>query len=242
VGDRFNGKALVSAVTHTLDENGWKSELRLGLPPEPFASRPDLADLPAAGLLPPLRGLQIATVGSLETDDQKQLRVQVLLPALPDDQGHLWARLASPDAGDGRGFVFRPEVGDEVVLGFLDDDPRQPVVLGALHSGRNPPPSPVEAPTESNDLRALVSRAGTRIVFDDDKPSLTIETTADGKASGNYKNRIAIDESAKKITIEDQHGNAFVLADEGITLTSKGNITIEASKKVVIKGKSVDIQ
>ena len=53
VGDRFNGKALVSAVTHTLDENGWKSELRLGLPPEPFASRPDLADLPAAGLLPP---------------------------------------------------------------------------------------------------------------------------------------------------------------------------------------------
>jgi uncharacterized protein involved in type VI secretion and phage assembly len=133
-------------------------------------------------------------------------------------------------------------VGDEVVLGFLDDDPRQPVVLGALHSARNPPPSPVEAPTESNDLRALVSRAGTRIVFDDDKPSLTIETTADGKTSGTYKNRIAIDESAKKITIEDQHGNAFVLAKEGITLTSKGNITIEASKKVVIKGKSVDIQ
>ena len=242
VGDRFNGKALVSAVTHSLDENGWQSELRLGLPPEPFASRPDLADLPAAGLLPPLRGLQIATVASLETDDQKQFRVQVLLPALPDDQGHLWARLASPDAGDGRGFEFRPEVGDEVVLGFLDDDPRQPVVLGALHSARNPPPSPVENPTESNDLRALVSRAGTRIVFDDGKPSLTLETTADGKASGTYKNRIAIDEAAKTISIEDQHGNAFVLAKEGITLTSKGNITIEASKKVVIKGQSVDIQ
>jgi uncharacterized protein involved in type VI secretion and phage assembly len=242
VGDRFNGQALVSAVTHSLDENGWQSELRLGLSVEPFASRPDFADLPAAGLLPPLRGLQIATVGSLETDDQNQFRVQVRLPALPDDQGLLWARLASPDAGDGRGFEFRPEVGDEVVLGFLDDDPRQPVVLGALHSARNPPPSPVENPTESNDLRTLVSRAGTRIVFDDGKPSLTMETTADGKASGSYKNRIAIDESAKTITIEDQHGNAFVLAEEGITLTSKGNITIEASKKVVIKGQSVDIQ
>jgi uncharacterized protein involved in type VI secretion and phage assembly len=242
VGDRFNGQALVSAVTHSLDENGWQSELRLGLSVEPFASRPDFSDLPAAGLLPPLRGLQIATVGSLETDDQNQFRVQVRLPALPDDQGLLWARLASPDAGDGRGFEFRPEVGDEVVLGFLDDDPRQPVVLGALHSARNPPPSPVENPTESNDLRTLVSRAGTRIVFDDGKPSLTMETTADGKASGSYKNRIAIDESAKTITIEDQHGNAFVLAEEGITLTSKGNITIEASKKVVIKGQSVDIQ
>jgi len=242
VGDRFNGRALVSAVTHRLDENGWRSELRLGLPPEPFASRPDLAELPAAGLLPPLRGLQIATVASLQTDDQKQFRVQVRLPALADDQGHLWARLACPDAGDGRGFAFRPEVGDEVVLGFLDDDPRQPVVLGALHSARNPPPSPVENPSESNDLRALVSRAGTRIVFDDGKPSLSIETTAAGNASGTYKNRIAIDEAAKTITIEDQHGNAFVLRQEGVTLTSQGNITIEAGKKVVIKGQSVDLQ
>ena len=229
VGDRFNGKALVSAVTHTLNENGWQSELRLGLPPEPFAGRPDLADLPAAGLLPPLRGLQIATVGSLETDDQNQFRVQVRLPALSGEQGALWARLATPDAGDGRGFVFRPEVDDEVVL-------------GALHSARNPPPAPVDNPDEDNNLRAIVSRAGTRIVFDDAKPALTLETTGDGKASGTYKNRIAIDQSAGTISIEDQHGNSLLLDKEGITLSSAKDFKVEAKGKVVIKGAAVDIQ
>jgi uncharacterized protein involved in type VI secretion and phage assembly len=212
------------------------------LPTEPFASRPDLADLPAAGLLPPLRGLQIGTVGSLESDDQNQFRVQVRLPALDGDQGALWARLASPDAGDGRGFVFRPEVGDEVVVGFLGDDPRQPVVLGALHSARNPPPAPVDEPTESNDLRAIVSRAGTRIVFDDATPALTLETTGDGNASGTYSNRIAIDQAAGTITIEDQHGNSLLLDKDGISLSSAKDFKIKATGEVVIKGAKVDIQ
>jgi len=242
IGDRFNGKALVSGVTHTLNENGWQSELKLGLSTESFASRHDLAELPAAGLLPPLRGLQLATVGSLETDDQNQFRVQVRLPALSGDQGEVWARLVTPDAGDGRGIVFRPEVGDEVVLGFLGDDPRQPVVLGALHSARNPPPTPVDQPDEDNSLRAIVSRAGTRIVFDDATPSLTLETTADGKASGTFKNKIAIDQSAGTITIQDQYGNSLILDKEGITLSSAKDFKVEAAGKVIIKGVTVDIQ
>ena len=181
-------------------------------------------------------------MGSLNTDDQNQFRVQVSLPALSGEQGALWARLASPDAGDGRGFVFRPEVGDEVVLGFLGDDPRQPVVLGALHSARNPPPAPVDNPDEDNNLRAIVSRAGTRIVFDDAKPALTLETTGDGKPSGTYKNRIAIDQSAGTITIEDEHGNSLLLDKEGITLSSAKDFKVEATGKVVIKGATVDIQ
>jgi uncharacterized protein involved in type VI secretion and phage assembly len=241
VGDRFNGRALVSGVVHTVNENGWQSELRFGLPPEPFASRPDLAALPAGGLLPPLRGLQIATVGQSQEDDSNQFRVRVRLPAL-QEATDIWARLAAPDAGNGSGFVFRPVEGDEVVLGFLDEDPRQPVVLGALHSSRNPPPSPVDDPQTSEDRRAMVSRAGTRIVFDDAKPSLTLETTADGEANGTYKNRIAIDEDAQTITIEDQHGHSIRLSKDGIALTSAKDVTIEAKGKVILKGASVDLQ
>jgi len=150
--------------------------------------------------------------------------------------------LAAPDAGNGSGFVFRPVEGDEVVLGFLDEDPRQPVVLGALHSSRNPPPSPVDDPQTSEDRRAMVSRAGTRIVFDDAKPSLTLETTADGEANGTYKNRIAIDEDAQTITIEDQHGHSIRLSKDGIALTSAKDVTIEAKGKVILKGASVDLQ
>jgi hypothetical protein len=53
VGQRFNGKALVSGVTHTIDVDGWRSQLRLGLSADWFARTAELAEVPAAGLLPP---------------------------------------------------------------------------------------------------------------------------------------------------------------------------------------------
>lgn len=243
VGKKFNGKTLVSGVTHKVDNNGWQTELQLGLSPDWFAREPDIEDVPAGGLLPPVRGLQIGTVASLELDPKKELRVQVKLPLLADDQGFLWARLASPDAGNQRGFSFRPEVGDEVVIGFLNEDPRQPIILGALFGTKNLPPKPVETPTDTNDLRAIVSRAGTRIVFDDSLPSLTLETTADGSADGAYKNRIVVNQKDKKISIEDEHGNVLLMDSAGMTLTSAKDFTIDAgSGNVVIKGSKVDIQ
>lgn len=246
VGQRFNGKALVSGVTHTIDVDGWRSQLRLGLSADWFARTAELAEVPAAGLLPPAIGLQIATVASLAVDPDGELRVQVKLPQMAGDQALQWARPLSPDAGAGRGFVFRPEVGDEVVIGFLNDDPRQPLILGALFGSKNKPPQPVQSPDKTNPLRAIVSRAGSRIVFDDKTPALHIETTAAGEASGEYKNKISLDEKAKTITIEDQHNNKIELSDKGISLTSdkditlsaKGNIKIESQAKLDLQGQA----
>jgi Rhs element Vgr protein len=246
VGQRFNGKALVSGITHTIDGDGWRSQLRLGLSADWFSRTAELAEVPAAGLLPPAIGLQIATVASLAVDPDGELRVQVKLPQMAGDQALQWARPLSPDAGAGRGFVFRPEVGDEVVIGFLNDDPRQPLILGALFGSKNKPPQPVQSPDKSNPLRAIVSRAGSRIVFDDKTPALHIETTAAGEASGEYKNKISLDEKAKTITIEDQHNNKIELSDKGISLTSdkdislsaKGNIKIESQAKLDLQGQA----
>lgn len=236
VGARFNGKALVSAVTHTFNSEGWNSHLRLGVTAESFARSPDLMEMPAAGLLPAATGLQIATVQSLDVDPKGELRVRVRLPHMGGSKGELWARLLTPDAGAKRGFVFRPEVGDEVVLGFLNDDPRQPLILGAMFGSKNKPPKPVQAPDKKNNLRAIVSRAGTRIVFDDAAPALRLETTASGNADGSYKNRISINEKEKTITIEDQHKNKILLSDQGITLSSEKDISLAAKGEVKIKG------
>lgn len=238
VGQRFNGKALVSGVTHTIDSDGWRSKLRLGLSADWFARTAELAEVPAAGLLPPAIGLQIATVASLAVDPDGELRVRVKLPQMAADQALQWARPLSPDAGAGRGFVFRPEVGDEVVIGFLNDDPRQPLILGALFGSKNKPPQPVQSPDETNPLRAIVSRAGSRIVFDDKTPALHIETTAAGEASGEYKNKISLDEKAKTISIEDQHSNKIELSDKGISLTSDKDITISAKGNIKLDSKA----
>ena len=37
------------------------------------------------------------------------------------------------DAGENRGSFWRPEIGDEVVLGFLNSDPRDAIILGMLN-------------------------------------------------------------------------------------------------------------
>ena len=207
--------------------------------------------MPAAGLLPAATSLQIATVQSLKDDPAGELRVQVSLPHLTgSSQGLLWARPLTPDAGAKRGFVFRPEVGDEVVIGFLNDDPRHPLILGALFGSKNKPPKPVEAPDQKNNLRAIVSKAGTRIVFDDELPALRIETTASSNADGSSKNRIIINEKDKSITIEDQYNNKILLNDKGIILsadqdismTAKGSVLIKGSKGVQIEGNKISLQ
>lgn len=232
VGERFNGKALVSAITHKLDHEGWTTKLALGLPPEWFARQGDIAEVPAGGLLPPVRGLQIAKVAAFEADPLGEHRIKVMLPALDDKQGFVWARLARPDAGKDRGFVFWPEPEDEVVIGFLDGDPRQAIVLGALH-GKPTLPEHL-APSEDNDMRVLVSRGGTFIRFDDKRNALMLATP-----SGHT---LVLDDEAKSVSITDQHGNDITMNDKGITITSASDFTIDASGKVVIKGSTVDVQ
>jgi uncharacterized protein involved in type VI secretion and phage assembly len=142
--------------------------------------------------------------------------------------------MARPDAGDQRGVVFWPEPGDEVVVGFVNGDPRQAIVLGALHGSAHAPPAAAGPPSEGNARRAIVSKAGTVIGFDDDKRSVTIETPG--------KNRVVIDDAARSITLADQHGNQITLDARGITLKSAGDLHLDASGDVVIKGSAVDVQ
>lgn len=47
-----------------------------------------------------------------------------------------WLRVVSRAAGPGRGNSFVPRLGQEVLVGFLDQDIDQPIVLGALYNGR----------------------------------------------------------------------------------------------------------
>lgn len=232
IGAHFDGKVLISAVKHKLDHEGWQTELTFGLAPEPFARTPDIAELPAAGLLPPIRSLQIAKVAPFEPDPLGEHRIKIQLPALPSDQGVIWARLARPDAGKDRGFVFWPEPDDEVVVGFLDGDPRQAIVLGSLH-GKPTLPDQL-APSDANAMRTIVSRGGSFIRFDDDKNQIVITTPAGAT--------VKLDDEGKSILIVDQAGNGIELGDKGITISSASDLTLEASGTVVIKGSAVDVQ
>jgi uncharacterized protein involved in type VI secretion and phage assembly len=146
----------------------------------------------------------------------------------------LWARLASPDAGKERGYFFRPEAGDEVIVGFINNDPRQAIVLGALYSSANTVPERFGTPNENNSIKGIASKKGLVIGFDNEKNIVYIETPE--------KNSITLDDDEKKIELKDQHGNSIVMDDKGITLKSAKDLNFEASGNVEIKGSKVDIK
>ena len=171
---------------------------------------------------------------SLE-DESGELRVRVKIGALAGaDKDLVYARLSQVDAGADRGMVFRPEVGDEVVIGFVNQDPRFPVILGSLHSSGQAPPDDW-MPAEENERRGIRTKGGSELTFvDGESVSISIRTP-----NGNM---VVLDEGAKGITIEDQKKNKLILNKDGVQLISKGDLTIEASGSIKIKGSSVDIE
>jgi Rhs element Vgr protein len=227
VGDRFSGDVLVTGVRHAFDtQQGWKTHLQFGGITTDSDLRGRLQVPRVTELLAPVAGLQPGVVTDNE-DPDGEFRVRVRLPLVDDGDDGVWARVASLDAGAERGFFFRPEIGDEVLLGFLDDDPRQPVLLGMLHSSALAAP---RAASNDNHQKGYTSRSKIELVFDDEKKSVTL-TTPGG-------NRLALDDDAKGVTIEDQNGNKIVLSSSGITIESSKALEVKAGTGLDVKASS----
>jgi len=83
----------------------------------------------------PIQGLQSGRVVQVGADPAGAYRVMISLPQLGMTEG-VWARLAGFYASNGFGAVFYPEVGDEVVVGFVGGELSSPIVIGSLFSAR----------------------------------------------------------------------------------------------------------
>lgn len=232
VGDRFSGTAFVSGVTHRVQNGKWTTEVRLGWDDTWFAERyRNINELPAGGLTPAVRGLQIGKVTVLESDPDGEERIKVVLPVQDTQSEGVWARLATLDAGNNRGFYFRPEIGDEVVVGFLNDDPRDAVVLGALHSSANPAP---ETAADANDLKGFLSRAELRMEFNDADKLIRLETP--GGAA------LVLDDNNGKVELIDQNGNKIVMDSSGIQIESAQELGINATTDLNSAGVNVTLE
>ena len=101
-------------------------------------------------------------------DPKKMGRIQVQFFWQEDGSTH-WARATSPHAGPDRGFMFMPEVGDEVAVAFEDGDPERPVILGSLWNGVQQAPRNelLGGDIETNDLKRIMTKSGNRMQFAD---------------------------------------------------------------------------
>ncbi len=233
MGDRFNGTAFISSVGHRYGGGAtWFTELEIGLSPEWLTEQFDnVTDKPSSGLLPGVNGLQIGVVTAIHDDPDGENRIQVRLPMVDSENEGVWARMATLDAGDNRGSFFLPEVDDEVIVAFINDDPRDPVVLGMLNSSAKPAPL---AAAEENDQKGFVTREELKLLFDDGKKSVTIETP-----NGN---KVVLSDDDGAISLEDENGNKITMDSSGISLESASDITIKASGDVSVEGTNVNLK
>ena len=231
LGDRFNGIAFVSGIGHYFDaKSAWYTELEIGLSPKWLTEcYDDVLDKPSAGLVAAVNGLQIGKVTAIHDDPDGEDRIQVTIPIIDAGDTGIWARMASIDAGDSRGVFFRPEIDDEVVVGFLNDDPRDPVVLGTLHSSAKPAPITV---AEENDEKGVITRSELKLLFDDGKNVITLETP-----NGN---KIILSEEEGAIMMEDENRNKVTMNADGISLESAKDIILKATGDIVIEGINIE--
>lgn len=221
VGKRFNGPVFITGIRHEIVDGSWYTNAQFGLEYQWFYEKYDVNDKPGAGLIPSINGLQIGTVVKMYEDPDGEDRVQVVLPIIDAQAKGVWARMASLDAGNGRGAFFRPEVGDEVVVGFVNSDPRDAIVVGMLHSKKNP--APIKA-DEKNTEKGFVTREKIKLLFNDVKKIFTVETPGG--------NSFVIDDDQKSITLKDQHGNSITMDSNGITLDSASKVEIKAAQDI----------
>ncbi len=234
VGKKFNGNAFISGVEHMIETGSWVTAVTIGLEQDPIHQKKGFSYAPATGQLPAMHGIYLATVKKIDEDPASLTRIQVTIPSFAETQADTWARMAHFYASGDVGSFFLPEVGDEVAVGFFDNDPRYPVILGSLYNGNNKPPF---TPESKNSTKAIVTKSKMKLTFDEEKKIITLITP------GN--NMIVISDDGKSIELKDQNNNSVKLSSGGIDLDSakdinikaKGNITIDAMAKVNITAK-----
>jgi uncharacterized protein involved in type VI secretion and phage assembly len=191
------------------------------------------------GTRPSIPGVVIGSVTNV-TDTEGQARVKVQFPWLSSTYESDWAPMVQIGAGKGGyGFLFVPEVGDEVLVAFDRGDVDHPYVIGNLYNSVNKPvaaPS-IDASDGSVNSRRIMSRKRLYIQFDEPKDALAI-TVADDE----QKVIIKLDAMQSIITMKSA-GKINVEAGEGLAIKSGGPFSVEAGGAVSVKagqGFSVD--
>lgn len=176
------------------------------------------------------RGSYLAEVVSVEDPDSRS-RVKIKLLSFDqvgNQDAEIWARVAVPFAGDNRGAFFIPDVGDEVLVTFINGDTRYPIVIGSLWSGNTEIPDRIG----SNVNRwSIKGKEGTRIAIEEESASSArVLFTTPGGVSGELT-----DSGGGKIEFKIS-GTTLTLDPEGATINTSMNLTVQATQVKISAG------
>jgi len=167
-------------------------------------------------------------------DPAGQNRVQIRLLAFDGVDGQdapVWARVAVPFAGSDYGAFMIPGVGDEVLVTFVDADPRFPVVVGSLWNGAAPAPEVLGGSGSRVDRWTIVGKEGTRIAIIEERPG---QAAISLTTPGNVK-ALLTDEGGGKIRMEAA-GTTITIDAKGVSVQTGGKVQVQASQVDVTAG------
>ena len=230
------GNFIIIEITHEVSQGSYYKNRFKAIPAT-------IKALPSPKVRMPLAETQMATVLS-NADPEGKGRVRVRMNWQTDGMQTGWVRVMTPDGGSSsdvksnRGFVFIPEVGDQVLLGFRHGDPARPYVLGSLFNGTTG-----GGGLEGNHMKSLTTRSGHTIKLNDSLSSLGI-TIKDIKGNSIHIDSVGDDiiiNAKRNITINAGETftvnckNANILAEESINMNAEQDITS-------VSGESTSIQ
>jgi len=144
-----------------------------------------------------VRGLQTALVvgppgEEIHVDALGRIKIQVHWDRLGqyDDKSSCYVRVMQSWAGNGYGTLFIPRIGMEVVVGFLEGDPDQPIVTGCVYNGVNKPPYTNDGHATRSGIKTLSSKGGggtNELRFEDKKGSEEVFLQAEKALQINVK-------------------------------------------------------
>ncbi len=177
----------------------------------------------------PRFGTHLAEVVSVK-DSTGRGRVQVRLydhDNATDQDGPIWARVAVPFAGSSMGAFFIPNKGDEVLVSFLNGDPRLPIVVGGLWNGNAKQSETLGGSGEAVDRWTITGKNGTRVAIIEEQAGAVIKlSTPNGQTA----------------TLSDQSGGKIELKQGGSTITADSSgVTVNTSSNVNVTGTNITL-
>jgi uncharacterized protein involved in type VI secretion and phage assembly len=146
--------------------------------------------------------------GSVTDVDPATLRLKAKVPSVLAGQPTGWCEPCVPYAGPGVGMAFLPEVGSGVWIEFEGGDVSYPIWVGCYWRDGEVPPEAAPA------VKAIVTKAGHKILIDD---------------------------NAQSITITDPSNNTITLDSSGVTLSRGSNSVAISDAEVNVNNGALEV-
>ena len=214
------GNFIIIEITHEVSQGSYYKNRFKAIPAT-------IKALPSPKVRMPLAETQMATVLS-NADPQGKGRVRVRMNWQTDGMQTGWVRVMTPDGGSSsdvksnRGFVFIPEVGDQVLLGFRHGDPARPYVMGSLFNGTTG-----GGGGQGNNCKSLTTRSGSSLKLDDSAGSVTLHDKGGVKMNFDGAGNQTLATKASATTTVGQDASV-------LRMDKDGNIDLSGHTKVRI--------